>query len=212
MPRRTGQFSPLDTASSARRPRCRSAVNGLALTVTLMIASGCQEQSTVVKYKPFFSNIADAKFSGQGPVNPNEGYIDPTVATDQKIVIEHADGSKTLIAKSVQHMMVHLQRCLEENEDDLLVQQVLSTRTIEHFRANGRSPMELIESLKDNRKEIARTFGRMPLAEHSPTVILDQPGDRMWVIRVTGAAAKGLKFTRLWARLEDGNWKFVWLD
>jgi hypothetical protein len=31
------------------------------------------------------------------------------------------------------------------------------------------------------------------------------------VLEVTGLAAKDLKYTELWAVMEKGNWKFLWI-
>lgn len=222
MPHASG--TPVGEAGAAYWGACWGACGGPAggawwvVAIICVVAgaggmSACQQEAKVVRYKPFLSNIADAKFGDESvPINPNAGYVDPTQLAESSIVIEHPDGSKTLIAKSVQHMMIHLQRCLDEEADDLLIDQVMSQKTADHFRAEGKSPMELVDSLKKNRREIGRTFSRMPLGEHSPTVILNQPGDKTWIIKVTGAAAKDLKFTRLWARLESGNWRFLWLD
>lgn len=178
----------------------------------LLSLPACRPEEKILHYKPFFSNIEGAKFGEQAPVNANRGYVDPTVAAENKSVIENPDGSKVLIAKSPQQMISHMVRCLDENEDKLFIEQVLSQKTKDHYKDMHKDPMELVEKLKASRKELAKTLGRMPLGEHSPTVILEQPGDKTWIIKVTGAAAKDLQYTRLWTRLEDGNWRFMWLD
>lgn len=180
--------------------------------VTVAVLPGCQPEEKIVRYKPFFSNVSGAQFGDMKPVNPNAGYVDPTVVSDNRIEIRNPDGSRRLIAKSVQHMLVHLTRCLDDGEHRLLLDQVVSQKTKDHYREMKKDPMELVEWLNADRKEVARTLARMPLAEHSPTVILEQPGDKTWVIKVTGAAARDLKYTRLWTRLEEGNWKFMWLE
>jgi hypothetical protein len=33
----------------------------------------------------------------------------------------------------------------------------------------------------------------------------------VWVLELTGAAADDLRFTKLWAVMERGNWKFYWV-
>lgn len=175
--------------------------------------SACAPESRITHYKPFFANITGAEFvEGGEPVNADRGYVDPTVVPDNRIVIENPDRTKTLVARSVRHMMTHLERCLDQNEDDLLLEQVISQKTKDFYRTEGRDPRELIDSLRMNRKEIARTFARMPMGEKSPTVILDQPGDKTWCVEIVGGAAKDLMYRRLWARMEQGNWKFLWLD
>lgn len=186
------------------------------LVVTVGGAGGCEREANVVRYKPFFTGITGAEVTrgvGAQPVNANDGYIDPTrLPSDAKLVIENPDGSKTLVAKSLRHMMGHLERCLDEGDDDLLMDQVISEKTKEHYRSQGKDPQEIMRFLKRNRRDIAKLFARMPMGEYTPTVILEQPGDKMWVVRLTGAAARDMKFTKLWARLEEGNWRFVWVD
>lgn len=188
---------------------------GIACALAALAAAGCQRDDRVVKYKPFFTNVAGAEFRGEqaAPVNPNEGYLDPTaLPSDAKLVIENPDGSKVLIAKSVRHMMSHLERFLDEGEDDLLLEQVISEKTREHYASKGQDPRQILRYLRRNRKEVARLFARLPMGEYTPTAILEQPGDKTWVVKLTGAPASDLKFTRVWARLEDGNWRFVWID
>lgn len=192
------------------------AIGAVAIVAALSTTGGCQREENVVRYKPFFTGITGAEVTrgtGAEPVNANDGYIDPTkLPSDAKLVIEHADGSKTLVAKSLRHMMGHLERCLDEGEDDLLMEQVISEKTLEHYRSEGKDPRQIIRHLKRNRKDIAKLFARMPMGEYTPTVILEQPGDKMWAVRLTGAAARDMKFTKVWARLEDGHWRFVWVE
>jgi hypothetical protein len=175
-------------------------------------AAGCQTEDKVLYYKPFFTGISGAEFHGAQPVNSQAGYSDPTHVPEQKIVIEKADGTKILIAKTVRHMMTHVERCLDEGDDDLLMEQVISSKTIEQYRAQGKDPQEIIKYLRKNRKDLAKLFSRMPLGEYTPTVILEQPGDKTWVVKLSGKPAEGMKFTRVWARMEEGNWKFLWVN
>ena len=43
--------------------------------------------------------------------------------------VKNPDGTTTLIAKTVRQMMTHLERCLDEGEDELLIDQVISDKT-----------------------------------------------------------------------------------
>jgi hypothetical protein len=176
------------------------------------VIGACAADEKVLYYKPFFTGISGAEFKGAQPVNPKTGFIDPTVVPDQKIVIERSDGSKILISKTVRHMMTHLETCLDDGDDDLLMEQVISEKTKQEFRGQGKDPKDVIKMLRKNRKDIAKLFARMPMGEYTPTVILEQPGDKTWVIRLSGAPAEGMKYTKLWARMEDGNWRFLWID
>lgn len=189
---------------------------GAALLIVAVSSPGCQRDEKVVRYKPFFTGIAggaEVSFGSDAkPVNPNAGFIDPSaLPSDAKLVVENPDGSKTLIAKTLRHMMSHVERCLDEREDDLLMDQVISERTKEEYRAEGKDPREIIRFLRRNRKDIAKLFGRLPMGEYTPTVIIDQPGDKTWVIRLTGAAKRDMKFTEVWGRQEEGNWRLLWI-
>lgn len=193
----------------------RRIVSVAGAAMVMLLLAGCAPEEKVLRYKPFLTGVSGAQFAGeQGRhVNPNQGYEDPTRPADgQKSVVELADGSKVLISKNVRQMMTHLETCLDSGEDDLLLEQVISEKTKEEYRGRGKDPREVVRMLKRHRKDIAKLFSRMPMGEYTPTVILDQPGDKMWVVRLTGAPAEGLKFTKLWARLEEGNWRFVWVE
>ena len=189
---------------------------GVVALGMIACAGGCKTDDKVVRYKPFFANIADAKFGdgqeGFKPVNPNAGYIDPSKLPSDKLVEEHTDGTKTLYAKSVRHMMSHVERTLDEGDDEALLEQVISEKAKDHWRKQGKSPDEIVAWMHENRKEIAKTFARMPMGEYSPTIIIDRPGDKTWVLRITGKGGEDLKFRRLWTRMEEGNWKFLWMD
>ncbi len=52
----------------------------------------------------------------------------------------------------------------------------------------------------------------MPFGERSPTTVFEKTGPRMYVLRLTGQAARGVRFTKLWVAFEGGNFKFVWLS
>jgi len=112
----------------------------------------------------------------------------------------------------VRSLMTALEHCLDTGEDDLIIDQVISDMTRQEYRGRSEDPRAVLKFLRFHRKDLALLFARMPMAEHTPTVILEQPGDRMWTLRLTGAAAKDLELTKLWARLEQGNWRFVWVE
>lgn len=187
-----------------------------ALALLPLLVAGCAQDEKIVAYKPFFAGIGSAEFGTQ-PVNAGRSgeAVDPTtIVPDQGLVIEEEDGTRTFIARSPRHVMAHLQALLDENTpegDQILLDQLVSEKTLEFYQSKGKDPADFIKELRARRKEVAKTFARMPMAEHSPTVIIDQPGDRMWCIRLTGAAAKDVRYTQFWVRLEGRQWKLMWL-
>lgn len=204
---------------STRRAGARTVRAAALLTLGLAVGA-CAPETKVVRYKPFLANLGPALQEGmtlkvnKEPVlnDARVSPVDPTAAPDNRIVIENEDGTKTLIARSPQHVMLHVERCLDEGEDDLLFEQMVAEQTKNYFRAQGKDPRSYIDQLRDDRRDIARLFARMPQGESSPTVMLRQFPERTWRIDVVGNYAKDLRFTRLWVQMERGQWKLLWID
>lgn len=182
----------------------------------LVLLTACSSEEKVVSYKPFFTGIGSAEFGTEPVQSQRTGEIaDPTaVAPDEKLMVIEEDGTRTYISRSPRNVMGHLMNVLDENTpegDAAFLDQLVSEKTIEYYRSNGKEPLDFMKELRARQKDIAKSFARMPMAEHSPTVIIDQPGDRTWCIRLTGAAAKDVRYTQLWVRLENKQWKLMWL-
>jgi hypothetical protein len=178
----------------------------------LALLTACAPEERVTQYKPFFTGIAGAEFAGQEPVRPSGDRRDPLSPGDVKTVIEHEDGTKTYLARVPLHLMAHVENLLDENSDEAdaaLLEQLVDIRTKEHYRSQGKDPAEFVRGLHRRRKDIAKLFARMPMAENSPTVLVEQPGDRMWVIRLTGQAAEDTRLRELWVRFDLGQWRLV---
>lgn len=202
-------------------PLRRASTSSVRYSVTLsllllLLLAACASEEKVVSYKPFFSGIGSAEF-GTAPVQSARtgATADPTeVAPDEKLVIIADDGTRTYISRTPRNVMGHLMSVLDENTpegDAAFLDQMVSEKTIEYYRSNGKDPADFIKELRARQKDIAKSFARMPMAEHSPTVIIEQPGDRTWCIRLTGAAAKDVRYTQFWVRLERKQWKLMWL-
>ena len=181
----------------------------------LLILPACAQQQTVTSYKPFFTGIGGADFGGQAPVDPLKGRVDPTaVAPETKTIIEQPNGKKIYRAPSPSILLAHIEALLDEGSpeaDKTLLEQLIDENTQEHYRRHGAEPIDYITYLHENRKQIAKTFARMPMGEHTPTVIVDQPGNRQWVLRLTGQASEGVKFREVWVRQDMGMWRLEWL-
>jgi hypothetical protein len=183
---------------------------GLEVAVLLVaLCAGCKAEEKVTQYKPFFTGLSGAEFN-TAPVESR-----PQVAGEESAaignVIENPDGSRTLVCKSVRSLMSHLERELDAENSKIILEQLISKRTFEEFESRGDPPSAIIDFLQEHRRDIAMLFARMPMAEQSPTVILKQPGNNVWVLHLTGAAAKDIRFNKLWVVMERGNWKFYWV-
>jgi hypothetical protein len=187
---------------------------GLALSLAL---AACENTEKTLRYKPFFSGLSDPRIEtrfGTQPVtdSPVLKPIDPGAGADNRIRITSDDGKLTLISRAPVHVMSHVQTCLDNGEFDELFEQIVAESTKSHFRSQGKDPRTYLEFLKDNEKNIAKLFSRMPQGENSPSAVLRQLPDRVWRIDVTGAFAKDLELTRLWVQMERGSWKLMWID
>lgn len=183
----------------------------LATALSLAFLPACATQEKVVRYRPFLSGIDGAQFGSQGPVNSHPGNADPTAYAGESF-ITNDDGSETLILASPKLVMIHLERLLDLNRDDEIISRLVSEKTRDEFARRAAGDQGILDFLHHNRKEIAKTFSRMPQAQHSPFVVLQQPGDKVWIIQITDMPARDLKFTRLWVRQEQSEWKFLWLN
>jgi hypothetical protein len=191
--------------------RIRSLCTIPGVVVAGLLVGACQPETRVVRYNPFLANIPGAETQVK-PVGDRLGeYQDPTVVEGNRTILENPDGSVTLVAKSVRHLMSHIMLCLEYEDDEVLFEQVISERTKQEFRGEGKDPIEAVEFLKNNRQDIALLFARMPFGEQSPNIILKQPAKRTVQLSLTGLAAKDMRFTELWAVMEHGNWKLLWI-
>jgi hypothetical protein len=187
----------------------------MVLAAAAFALASCAEQVRVTSYKPFFTGIGEAEFGGQAPVNPLNGRADPTVTPpDLRTIVEHPNGRKTYLTPAPSILMAHVESLLAEGTaeaDKTILDQLIDENTKEHYRRHNADPADYIAYLHENRKQIVQTFARMPMGEHTPTVIVEQPGDRQWALKLTGQAARELKFTEVWVRQEMGMWRLEWL-
>lgn len=189
-------------------------------TLIACTLGACAGEERVVRYKPFLATLGPALQEGmtlkvnKEPVldDPRVRPLDPGAVPENRIRVENADGSVTLVSRSPRHVMQHVERCLDNDEDQLLFDQVIAEETKNYYRAQGKDPREYIDWLRENRKHVSRLFARMPQGESSPTVMLRQLPDRTWRIDVVGNYAKDLRYARLWVRMERGQWKLLWID
>lgn len=196
-------------------------VGSLAACQALWLA-GCQEEARIVYAQPTLLQNVPGAVGGLNPdgtpregpaTRPTPGSAAEALAmTETDLIKEGPDGRKVLVAKIIQHTIIHLVRTLRADDDELLYDQVISQATKDHLLSEGRDPREAIEFFKENRDDIIAMLSRMSAAENTPGVIVDQAGKRNFRLRITGTAAKGLRFTEYWVTLEKGNWRVLWVS
>ncbi len=90
----------------------------------------------------------------------------------QQLVIEHEDGTVTLVSDSPRHVVRHLWRGLLENDLEAFYEQLLSDRTKMEYLDRGREPEEAIDFLLKHREELVKFLSRMPMGELTPGLYL----------------------------------------
>lgn len=153
--------------------------------------------------QPVVDRGGDVSASGRGAALASEEDL-------FRPVIEHPDGSKTLQSKTGLQLMYHIQSTLMDDEKDLFVEQVLSEITRSEYRDRGLDPAEAFVRLKKHERDIAKLFSRMPLGENSPNVLMEPLGNNMFRVRVTGPAARDVRYRGFDMVLEGGNWRLRW--
>lgn len=184
-----------------------------ALSLGLLAGLGaCQREEKILNYKPFFAGLEGASGPGATPARAKPGPLAEADEAELSLVRENPDGSKTLIIRNGRDLIFHIRSTLAEEEVELFVGQVLSGVTRDEFIERGRDPAEAFWMLKQREQELAKLFARMPMGEHSPSVMVHRVGHNVFRVRLTGQSAKGLDDWRGFDMvLEGGQWRLRWM-
>jgi hypothetical protein len=175
------------------------------------VFSGCADEVTVIRYDPFLARLPGAQ-GGEPPVGKRvQGEVDPHEVPPEQLIVKNPDGSVTLVAKVTRQLIAHLSRVMEEGDDDLLYDQLVSKQTKGHFLAEGKDPKKTVkEYFAENRDDILALLARMPSGERTPGVVLAKVAPSRFKLTITGTAARGIVLTEMWVVMENGNWRLWW--
>ncbi len=179
----------------------------VALCATSMFVAGCEEK--VVQYHPFFAGLPGVE-TQVITTGPKGQYFDPTVVPGNKIEETKEDGSRTLTARTGQHLMVHIFNCVARDDARTFVDQVLSEMTKQEYYGRGQDPALAFELLKERKVEMVKLFRAMPSGESTPGVIASGVGGGVRRFVVTGKSAQDLSWVGVDMVMEKGNWKLRW--
>ena len=205
----TSKGKPREAREPVRRNRPWPGVFGRLLCqwLAFVLLAGCEEK--VIQYHPFLAGLPNAETQAV-TTGPKGEYIDPTIVPGNKIEQKKADGSTTLVAKTGQHLMVHIFNCVQRDDARTFVDQVLSDMTKQEYYARGQSPERAFETIKDRKSDMVRLFRAMPSGEGTPGLLSDGVGQGVRRFVVTGKAAQGLSWIGIDMVMEKGNWKLRW--
>ena len=128
----------------------------LAAAGATLLTAGCERESKVLRYRPFFTGLDGATTATPAVGAEMMRLPGPGEGEDEdRIVFVNPDGSVRLVSRSVRDLMTHIERTLAEDQDKLFIEQLLSRRTIEHLASQGQTPEDLVADLKLLRRDIA---------------------------------------------------------
>lgn len=185
---------------------------GAAAILSLLAIAACQTEERITNYKPFLAGLPNAQTNTPPVLGREHRPAVPADAEESDGRVVEGDGSTRLIARSGLALMRHIARTLAEGEERLFVDQVLCEETRREFLARGRDPAEAFRLLKKREKDVLALFNRMPSGEQSPMVIVTPLGERGQRLKVTGMAAKDLRWTGFDMVLEGARWAPVTRD
>jgi len=119
------------------------------------------------------------------------------------------DGSILLISRSPRHVMIHLFETLRDEEDELLLNQVVSKRLREQYEERGEDPRQIVRELRRERREIVKLMTSMPMAEQTPGALMRTTGRNVFEVTAPGGPALDQKFKRLSVVIEQGSFRLM---
>ncbi len=213
----------------------RACVAACAAGVAMMGLAGCETEDKILKYRPFLSNVQGATTQtpavgvetgepakvttsshedGATTTMSNDEPVDPSVVAESYYdrLAKLPDKHVKLEAGDIGTLIRHLRWTLDEDRDEILIDQLLAEDLIERLRMKGEDPLDYVDWLHENRRDIEAMLARMPMAERSPTVTFVQTAKKQYCISLTGSAEKGMKFTELWVAMERGKYRLLWIS
>ncbi|TVQ61427.1 MAG: hypothetical protein EA378_08625 [Phycisphaerales bacterium] len=194
-----------------QRKQHRITIGALAATGVAAMLGACETETRVVRQDGMMlANLPGATGGGADPATVTPRSQDVVGLPGGAPREELDDGTVILRARTGRQLMGHLFTTLRNNERELFVAQVLSTRTKQEFHDRGLDPALAFDELKQRSEWIEKLFQRMPQGEFTPGVLMQRQGDRVYRMTVTGMAADGLRWTFMDMVMEDGSWRLRW--
>ena len=141
--------------------------------------------------------------------DPAAGLGEDAIEDNHPLRITHADESVTLIIRSPRHLMIHILETIKNGEDELFLEQVLSEQTKDEYYRRDRNPVEALEYVKKNMREIEEFFLTMPAGERTPGTFMEQIGRNTFRLQPPGVELQNMKYSTLDMVLEDGMFRLL---
>jgi len=168
--------------------------------------SACEPEERIVSRHGLLSGLPGSQSQLPEPEKRSVSTSDKPV--EQRLRIEHEDGSVTLISNSARDVLIHVVATLKDEEDELFVEQVLSERTKQEFYERGYDPVWAYRELKRRERDVRRLFAAMPYGEFTPGLRLQPNGVNEFRVKVP--PTKGMPWNFIDVIVEHGRWRLRW--
>lgn len=198
---------PAHPAPPTRRSARTAAL--IALTAAILLALPACREERIVSRKGMLSSLPGAQTGGI-PDARNITQADVLRTPQSGIRQTLPDDTVVLYAKSIQHLMTHIVNTMQNGEQELFTQQVLSKATRNEFVVRGYDPKEAYKEIVRRQRDVFRLFNAMPFGERTPGVYMESIGRNEFRIRLPKSSWGDLKWTGIDAVFEDGSYRLRW--
>jgi hypothetical protein len=179
-----------------------------AFTAVLLALPGCTEER-IISRKGMLSSLPGAQTGGIPDVR-NITQADVLRTPESGIRQTLPDDTVVLYAKSIQQLMTHIVNTMQNGEEELFTQQVLSKATRDEFVVRGYDPKEAYKEIVRRQRDVFRLFNAMPFGERTPGVYMESIGRNEFRIRLPKSSWGDLQWTGIDTVFENGSYRLRW--
>ncbi|MCC5821864.1 MAG: hypothetical protein LAT64_01095 [Phycisphaerales bacterium] len=184
-----------------------TAIAGLVLAGFASLTACAEER--IVSRRGLLSSLPGAESNIPDHRTVNRPDILRTPSSGIRETLEDGD-TVILHAKSVRHLMAHIVTTMQNGEEELFVEQVLSSKTRQEFVLRGYDPAEAYKELIRRERDVFRLFNVMPFGEQTPGLFLQKIGDNEFRLQIPRSSFGELRWTGIDVVFENKNYRLRW--
>lgn len=183
----------------------------IACLIGLLLIAGCTPYERVVSRTSLLSSLEDTNDTGNVPTKKASRTLPDFLRNpDEGIRVEDEDGTITLYTKSIRQLMTQITLCIQNDERDLFVEQVLSQITKDEFYERNLDPGFAFDELVARQRDIFRMFYFMPMGEYTPGLFTKSIGRNVFRLQLSRARNEELYWIGIDSVFEKGNYRLRW--
>ncbi len=183
----------------------------IACLIGLLLIVGCTPYERVVSRSSLLSSLEDTNDTGNVPTKKASRTLPEFLRNPEEgIRVEDEDGTITLYTKSIRQLMTQITLCIQNDERDLFVEQVLSQITKDEFYERNLDPGYAFDELVARQRDIFRMFYFMPMGEYTPGLFTKSIGRNVFRLQLSRARNEELYWIGIDSVFEKGNYRLRW--